>query len=150
MGAEPDRRHAASGADESPHLSEEFDQFFVHHGWLSLPGDTPVSTSPRSQRRRLVVASLLTKLGGRVTRHPDGRMELPRRPETARKRHLADLLADQGHAEWASRSKLRITASGYAAIPKHEPQEGTDKEGGPKQGVRAGSAAPAGSMSLQP
>ena len=61
---------------------------------------------------------------------PDGQIEIPRRhdPELDRKRHRARLLVDQGHAEWVSRSKVRITASGYEFITELESQEAAGKE----------------------
>ncbi len=60
----------------------------------------------------------------------DGQIEIPRRHdlELERKRHRARLLVDQGHAEWVSRSRVRITASGYEFITELESREAAGKE----------------------
>ncbi len=60
---------------------------------------------------------------------PDGQIEIPRRhvPGLDRKRYRARLLVDKGHAEWVSRSKVRITASGHDFIAKFESQDADSK-----------------------
>ena len=61
---------------------------------------------------------------------PDGQIEIPRRHdlELETKRHRAGLLVDQGHAEWVSSSKVRITASGHEFITELESHEADGKE----------------------
>ena len=61
----------------------------------------------------------------------DGQIEISRHHRDrglAGKHHRAGLLVDKGYAEWVSRSRVRITASGYAAIPEFESQDAADKE----------------------
>ena len=66
---------------------------------------------------------------------PHGRIDIPRRhtPELARRRHRATLLADKGYAEWESKSKVRITASGYDFIADWESGGAPDREARPRE-----------------